>query len=656
MSDSAPPPSVEAPAETPASAATSAAAPASVPRLNPRVAQSHAYELPFEAKYRHRYDIIENQYAPSPAVARALATAVGSGGFHKYPSPDAEHQALVQAVAKYVGSRAENVLLTCASDSALKLICDTFCHETSKVLIPTPTYPHFLNFLSVVPHEHADNFLWKGDTESLTLRLESAPYDICYLCNPNMPIGFVLSAADIDSWSRAHPRTLFIVDEAYFEYGNGQSSVSLACSRENVVVTRTFSKAFGLAALRIGYLIATPRNLGLLGVAHNGKNVTRLAKAAALAALGDLEWYTAEVSRLIANREYLKAALESSLTTDSFVYAGSVQYGNFFSLFSRDSARLTQIFKANGLLIRDKHADIPHSVRLTLGTKEQLDEVLGLVHLVNTYYAGQATKGKKVFIDLDNTLRDGSHPSSKYSPQAAPLIRNLGACGSVAYITTNNCCQTPDEIQEGLRKAGADLPLDRIRTPLVAAKRVLRGRRVHVVGSPAVVSWLTTDLVVTADAPEAVLISNMFHASLAGGLVTLCRCIRSCSQLYVVEDPLVCRLRDCGDTYHFVDEDTPIPDLGGFLAMLAPLLKGKTVTVLGKPGLEIVSDVLSGVKDPAQEIVVVGDGESDVRFAETIGCPFVGVCPVDAAVLSPVQTVPTSLDELVAVTALGSTA
>lgn len=106
----------------------------------------------------------------------------------------------------------------------------------------------------------------------------------------------------------AFPKTLLLLDKAYGKF-SGRTAIHLATKYSNIIVARTFSKAYGLAGLRIGYVIATPGNIARLNLIRNGKNVSMIGQVAAVAALQDQEYLQASVKRLRKGQEILVAAL-----------------------------------------------------------------------------------------------------------------------------------------------------------------------------------------------------------------------------------------------------------------------------------------------------------------------------------------------------------
>jgi ribonucleotide monophosphatase NagD (HAD superfamily) len=278
-------------------------------------------------------------------------------------------------------------------------------------------------------------------------------------------------------------------------------------------------------------------------------------------------------------------------------------------------------------------------------------------------------------VDLDNTLRAGSHPGSPFFPLAAPVVNALRARGCRVLIVTNNSCQAPGEIAAGLAAAGFELGEEDVVTPLVAAREFFDevGGVPFVVGPPAVRAYLARP-----GTPTCVFLASRFHMALAESagaqsLVEVCRVLRECRRrdprgdvLHVAETPTACSVRDCGDTAApAADADTLLPDLGAYARMLAEACEAGGAPIEpyehGKPGRNIGTtaqrrtrtcditdwrffmepslmgvmglgwDASAGNADPfcvpAQHrpTFVLGDGDSDRAFAENQGCPFVGI-------------------------------
>ena len=190
----------------------------------------------------------------------------------------------------------------------------------------SPTYLHFLVFVqargATVAHHYArDPFA--TDIKGLIKRAAQTQPRLIYLANPNNPTGVMYSNDELAELLEAQPTSLVVVDEAYSEFA-GTSAVELLQSYPNLVISRTFSKAYGMAGLRIGYLMSDERVVEDLRRVFNPKNVNALAQVGAIAALRDqswLNWYLDEVNGS-------KALIEDWFSTRDFTYR--MTPGNFF--------------------------------------------------------------------------------------------------------------------------------------------------------------------------------------------------------------------------------------------------------------------------------------------------------------------------------------
>ena len=274
-----------------------------VGKTSPKVADSVQDILPYDAvsslprilerpEMEHfKLDWNESTIPPSPRVKKAVMSYLdGMHSLNFYPalfSPE-----LRLKLQSYVGYSADHILVTNGSDDALDLICKTYLNPGDHVLTPYPTYTHFLLYArsrgalvdKVVPGD-----VFASDVEGILGAL-TEDTKIIYLVNPNNPTGQLLPNAELARIADAAPQAIIIVDEAYMEFA-GSTAAGLIADYPNIVVSRSFSKAFGLAAMRIGYLIAQPVTVRELTRLYNPKSVNQLAQVAASAALDDLEYY-----------------------------------------------------------------------------------------------------------------------------------------------------------------------------------------------------------------------------------------------------------------------------------------------------------------------------------------------------------------------------
>ncbi len=243
-----------------------------------------------------------------------------------------------------------------------------------QVLVASPTYEHFLVFArsrgaEIVEHFGADPFA--TDTEGLLQRVRRLRPRILYLVNPNNPTGVVYPPDEVAALLAASPETLVIVDEAYSEFA-GVTATRLLDTYSNLVVTRTFSKAYGLAGLRVGYAMAHPAIIADLRRLASPKSVNALAQVAAMAALEDqeyLRWYLAEVDA--AKR------LMAEWCSDRELHF-KITPANYVMIRFDQAPWVVQLLQEAGVYVRDRsHMTQLHGyVRFSVGTVEQTREVL----------------------------------------------------------------------------------------------------------------------------------------------------------------------------------------------------------------------------------------------------------------------------------------
>ncbi|HUF29132.1 MAG TPA: histidinol-phosphate transaminase [Gemmatimonadaceae bacterium] len=252
-----------------------------------------------------------NQWGVPPAAARALS-AVSPASAARYPAAYAP--ALSEAIAAYAGVTPDMVVTGCGSDHVLDCAFRALADPGSRVAHLDPTFvivPGVARANSLIPV----GIPWRAGEPPNASELEvdeaallAVDARIIYLCSPNNPTGTVIPPAVI-ARIVARASGIVIIDEAYAEFG-GWSAVSLLADSPGLIVTRTFSKAFGLAGLRIGYALGHPALIRECAKARGPYALSTFAEPAALAALGeDVHWVREHVALAIETRERLAAAL-----------------------------------------------------------------------------------------------------------------------------------------------------------------------------------------------------------------------------------------------------------------------------------------------------------------------------------------------------------
>jgi histidinol-phosphate/aromatic aminotransferase/cobyric acid decarboxylase-like protein len=348
--------------------------------------------------WARRLHLNEYRYPHPPEVVDALRLGVAAApvedlltNYQAGPDP-----ALAEDLARYVGAEgARNVLITPGSDEALRAIIDTCgLRGHREVVMGVPGYTHFehyarLSGLLVVTY--AIGLATEAADHEASLRYHAdrlARGCLVYLCNPNNPTGDLWAGDVVAALAAEYPKSLFLIDEAYVEFAsvaapnaaglpdaaalNARSLVPVALAAENVVVTRTLSKAFGLAAMRIGYAVGLPKVIGELSVAVSPKAFGLTAALVARAALRHLGHY--RHAALAARAE--AAALVAALRAAGWWALDTA--GNFFLVYVGDAATVTASLAARWIQVRDRDAlpGLAGFVRITAGSAEDSAAIL----------------------------------------------------------------------------------------------------------------------------------------------------------------------------------------------------------------------------------------------------------------------------------------
>ncbi len=353
--------------------------------IRPRkaVARLTKYRPPLEGRGgKMRLDFNENTVGCDPDVARSLRQALNPDWLARYP----EYEETRRTLAEYFSVPPEEMLLTNGTDDAIKMICDTFVDPGDVLLVPAPTFPVYQFFHEVaggkvVQARYDEDF--RLPTEKLLAALNRRTRWLA-LANPNNPTGTLIPKKDLRTILRAAANTLVLVDEAYFDF-SGETVLPWVRKFPNLVVTRTFSKAFGLAALRMGCLFANPDLAETLHRAQNPFAVNSLALEGAKAAIQRQEYLRRYVEEVRASRAEFCRRLDAM----DVPYVPSA--ANFvLTRVGENAPEIARRLREEGILVRDWSYD-PHLrgyLRFTIGSTTQMrrlmEELERMQHLIET--------------------------------------------------------------------------------------------------------------------------------------------------------------------------------------------------------------------------------------------------------------------------------
>ncbi len=324
------------------------------------------YHPPLGDRNGLRLDFNENTYACSPRVTEALC-AITRGALTKYP----ERAPVEVLVAAKLGLAPDQVLLTNGVDEAIHVLCQTWLEPGAEILLPVPTYSMYEVYASstgatIVTVQADPDFDFPHQRVLAAITPQTR---VIALANPNSPTGGTITRRQILSIAEAAPQAIILADEAYFHFF-GETVLDCIGRIPNVIVARTFSKAYGLAGLRLGLLAASEEAMLWMRRVISPYSVNALALACLPAALEDeayLAWYVGEVQSA---REAFVVAVEAL----AIPYWPS--QANFVLLdIGAKHREFVRAMHARGVLVRDRSADpgCRGCVRVTIGPREQME-------------------------------------------------------------------------------------------------------------------------------------------------------------------------------------------------------------------------------------------------------------------------------------------
>ena len=333
-----------------------------------------------------RLSLNESAYGPSPEALAAIRQA-DAGTVSLYP--DVEYEALRQKLAVKHRVPAERIVLGAGSGDLLRTLADAYLTPDKSLIVAHPTCDVIARrgrragaAIRRVPL--AAN--WSHDLTAM-LRSCDETTAVVYLCNPNNPTGSLTRRADIDAFAAALPATtLLVVDEAYHDYmtaGDDHASfLDRPVDDERIVVVRSFSKAYALAGLRVGYVVASPPVVERMAEAAGSPGVSSTAAVAAAAALDDASHLRSVVTRVANDRQefYNQANARMLRVIDS--------HANFVMLnTTRRAGDIVNHFARNGIALPMPFEPLGEYVRVTLGTASDMQafwRVWDLMSLAHT--------------------------------------------------------------------------------------------------------------------------------------------------------------------------------------------------------------------------------------------------------------------------------
>ena len=315
-----------------------------------------------------RLDFNENTVGCSPRVIEALAQYLTADHLSIYP----EYAEATRKLARFFEVETDEFILSNGTDEAIQLLVNTFIEPGQEVLLLKPSYAMYrfyaeLAGASVREIESGEDLSFPLDRFIHAIQPDTRAI---LIANPNNPTGAALDHDQIRRILEAAPQAAVLIDEAYFEFF-GVTVLGWIRDYPNLFVSRTFSKVYGIAAMRCGCLFSRSENIRWIHKAQSPYSVNMLAAVAACAAVED--------------PEYRKNYVEEVLAARKMVWDGLTRLGircyptsaNFILFYAGDRAiPIRDALRDRGVLIRDRSYEIPGCVRVTIGTRAGAERFL----------------------------------------------------------------------------------------------------------------------------------------------------------------------------------------------------------------------------------------------------------------------------------------
>jgi histidinol-phosphate aminotransferase len=288
---------------------------------------------------------------------------------NRYPDPF--QTALKTRIAEWLKIEPGSLFLGNGSDEIIDLVIRTFCRPGTDNLVPIdPTYGMYevlagINQVEVRKAELDEQFEFRADR---VLGKTDENTRLVFLCSPNNPTGNLMNKEEVTKLLSSF-RGLVVVDEAYIDFSGSKGFIDYVKEFPNLIVLRTFSKAWGLAGIRLGYAIAQPGVVGYLNKVKYPYNVNRLTQAMAFKALKNKKRVLKTIEKLKKERDILKNGLQSY----PFVKKIYPSQANFLLAEVEDAPGLLEFLKQKKIIVRDRSGitGCESCIRITVGTRKQ---------------------------------------------------------------------------------------------------------------------------------------------------------------------------------------------------------------------------------------------------------------------------------------------
>lgn len=328
-----------------------------------------------------KLDWNESTIQPTPMVIERLRNLMDSQFLNLYPATYNEE--LHELLAKYVDLPKENIQYFASSDSLHEYIAKMYITVGDPALILWPSYDNF-RLTAQVAGAHVMFFELNNDfsfdSDAFEAKITEKNPSLVYICNPNNPTGLALQSEYIRFLLEKFPTTMFLIDEAYVEFANEYTCKNHVLEHDNILISRTMSKAFGLANVRFGYLIASSENIKYVSSIRNSKNITTFAQEAVIGALSDVNYMREHVKNVNIAKRYFVNEINQCCNEKFYAFESNANFVLIKCYNQLNKKEILDYLEKNNVFIRNvsQSDSVQNCIRVTIGTLEQMKFVLSL--------------------------------------------------------------------------------------------------------------------------------------------------------------------------------------------------------------------------------------------------------------------------------------
>ena len=316
----------------------------------------------------------ESTYRIDKSLKESLIDFINKGKLNLYGDVDCE--LLRKKIHDILRIDEFSVTFFNGSDSALNICFESILEIGDDVLTIEPEYSQVDTFIKMKGGVKNSFLLKSIDKPSIDdLNRSLIGKKIFYFSNPNNPIGYLFSKNEIEDMLIANPSVMFFVDEAYYEF-SGSNVIDLISKYSNLIIFRTFSKAFGLAGIRLGYVMSAKDNISMINKVRNGKEVSTVAHLAAITALDNYSLLQNRINEVISIRSWFFDELNKLTNYEIFP-----SFANFLLVKHERYEEIISKLRDSKILVRDRSSMhmLKNCFRISIGKKSEMERVLDVL-------------------------------------------------------------------------------------------------------------------------------------------------------------------------------------------------------------------------------------------------------------------------------------